>query len=390
MKRLIERSRHREELRGLLGRHPVVGILGARQVGKTTLARQLAAGFDGPVSYFDLEDPTDLARLSEPMLTLRELSGLIVVDEVQRRPDLFPVLRVLADRAEETARFLILGSASPELLQQSSESLAGRIYYHELGGFDLEEAGMEARERLWLRGGFPRSFVAETDSTSAEWRRGFVRTLLERDLPGLGIQVPPETLRRFWTMIAHYHGQVWNGAELARAFGVSAMTVRRYLDLLTSALVLRQLPPWFENLGKRQVKSPKVYVTDSGMLHTLLGLATREDLEGHPKVGASWEGFVLREVVERLGARPEETFFWATHAGAELDLLIVRGRRRLGFELKRTAAPRLTPSIRTALDDLHLDRVDVIYPGEHTFTLADRVRAVALPRLYEDLQPLDG
>ncbi|HEX5715027.1 MAG TPA: ATP-binding protein [Thermoanaerobaculia bacterium] len=388
MANLIERSRHYKELQGLLQRHPVVGILGARQVGKTTLARQLAAAYDGPVSYFDLEDPTDLARLAEPMLTLRELSGLIVVDEVQRRPDLFPVLRVLADRERKDARFLILGSASPELLQQSSESLAGRIYYHELGGLDLEEVGMEARERLWLRGGFPRSFVAETDSTSAEWRRGFVRTLLERDLPGLGIQVPPETLRRFWTMIAHYHGQVWNGAELSRAFGVSAMTVRRYLDLLTSALVLRQLPPWFENLGKRQVKSPKVYVTDSGMLHTLLGLGTREDLEGHPKVGASWEGFVLREVMERLGARPEETFFWATHAGAELDLLVIRGRRRFGFELKRTAAPRVTPSIRTALEDLHLDRVDVIYPGEHTFPLAERIRAVALPRLYEDLEPL--
>ena len=385
---LIERSRHYRELQGLLTRHPVVGILGARQVGKTTLARQLAAAYHGPVSYFDLEDPTDLARLAEPMLTLRDLSGLIVVDEVQRRPDLFPVLRVLADREEKDARFLILGSASPELLQQSSESLAGRIYYHELGGLDLEEVGMEARERLWLRGGFPRSFVAETDENSAEWRRGFVRALLERDLPGLGIQVPPETLRRFWTMIAHYHGQIWNGAELARAFGVSAMTVRRYLDLLTSALVLRQLPPWFENLGKRQIKSPKVYVTDSGMLHTLLGLGTREDLQGHPKVGASWEGFVLREVVERLGARPEETFFWATHTGAELDLLVIRGRRRFGFELKRTAAPRVTPSIRNALDDLHLDRVDVIYPGEHTFPLAERVRAVALPRLYEDLEPL--
>jgi predicted AAA+ superfamily ATPase len=385
---LIERTRHREELQGLLERHPVVGILGARQVGKTTLARQLAARFDGPVSFFDLEDPTDLARLTEPMLALRDLRGLIVIDEVQRRPDLFPVLRVLADRMERTARFLILGSASPELLQQTSESLAGRIFYYELGGFDLDEVGVAARERLWLRGGFPRSFLAEPDRDSAEWRRGFVRTFLERDLPRLGIQVPPEALRRFWTMIAHYHGQVWNGAELSRAFGVSAMTVRRYLDLLTSALVLRQLPPWFENMGKRQVKSPKVYVADSGLLHTLLNLETREDVEGHPKVGASWEGFVLREVVERLGARPEEVFFWATHAGAELDLLVVRGRRRLGFELKRTAAPRLTPSIRTALDDLQLERLDVVYPGEHTFPLAERVRALALPRLYEDLEPL--
>jgi predicted AAA+ superfamily ATPase len=385
---LVERQRHQEALKGLLERHPVVGLLGARQVGKTTLARQLAARYDGPVSFFDLEDPTDLTRLAEPMLVLRDVRGLIVIDEVQRRPDLFPVLRVLADRLERVARFLILGSASPGLLRQTSESLAGRIFYHELGGFALDEVGVAARERLWLRGGFPRSFLAATDGASAEWRRGFVRTFLERDLPELGIQVPPETLRRFWTMIAHYHGQVWNGAELSRAFGVSGVTVRRYLDLLTSALVLRQLPPWFENLSKRQVKSPKVYVADSGLLHTLLNVETREDLEGHPKVGASWEGFALHAVVERLGARAEEVFFWATHAGAEIDVLVVRGRRRFGFELKRTAAPRLTPSIRTALDDLRLERVDVVYPGEHTFPLAERVRALALSRLYEDLEPL--
>lgn len=387
---LVERQRHREEVQGLLDRHPVVTLLGARQVGKTTLARQLAAGYADPVTFFDLEDPTDLARLAEPMLALRGLSGLIVIDEVQRRPDLFPVLRVLADRPERPARFLILGSASPSLLQQTSESLAGRIFHYEIGGFDLDEVGVSAHEKLWLRGGFPRSFLAETDSASAEWRRGFIRTFVERDLPGLGIQIPPETMRRFWTMIAHYHGQVWNGAELARAFGVSSMTVRRYLDLLTSALVLRQFQPWFENLGKRQVKSPKVYVADSGLLHALLSLTTREDLERHPKVGASWEGFALRELIERLGARPEEVFFWATHSGAEIDLLVVRGQRRLGFEVKRTAAPRVTPSIRTALDDLHLERVDVIYVGQETFPLAERVRALPLSRLHEDLEPLDG
>lgn len=387
---LVERQRHQEAVQGLLERHPVVTILGARQVGKTTLARQLAARFDGPVSFFDLEDPTDLARLTEPMLALRDLRGLIVIDEVQRRPELFPVLRVLADRAERTTRFLLLGSSSPDLLQQTSESLAGRIFHHELGGFSLDEVGVEAREQLWLRGGFPRSFLTDTDRASAEWRRGFIRTFVERDLPGLGIQIPPETLRRFWTMIAHYHAQVWNGSELARAFGVSSTTVRRYLDVFTSALVLRQLQPWFENLGKRQVKSPKVYLSDSGLLHALLAVTTREDLERHPKVGASWEGFALREVIERLGARPEEVFFWATHAGAELDLLVIRGQRRIGFELKRTASPRMTASIRTAIEDLNLERVDVVYPGQQTFPMGERVRALALSRLDQDLPPLEG
>jgi predicted AAA+ superfamily ATPase len=377
-----------DTLRGLLERFPVVGILGARQVGKTTLARELAALRPEPATFFDLEDPADLARLAEPMLALRNLRGLVVIDEIQRRPDLYPVLRVLADRPELPARFLVLGSASPDLLRQTSESLAGRIFYHELGGFALDEVGVEARDRLWLRGGFPRSFLASAEVDSAEWRRGFVRTFLERDLPGLGVAIPPEMLRRFWTMVAHYHGQVWNGAELARSFGVSEPTVRRYLDLLTAALVLRQLQPWFENLGKRQVKSPKVYISDSGLLHTLLNLETREDLDGHPKIGASWEGFALSEVLVRLGARPEESFFWATHAGAELDLLVVRGRRRLGFEFKLTDAPKLTASIRTALADLKLDRVDVVHAGEHTFPLGERVRAVALGRLDEDMQGL--
>ncbi|MEA2691442.1 MAG: uncharacterized protein QOJ16_829 [Acidobacteriota bacterium] len=384
----IERPRHLDTLRGLLERFPVVGILGARQVGKTTLARELAALRPEPATFFDLEDPADLARLAEPMLALRNLRGLVVIDEIQRRPDLYPVLRVLADRPELPARFLVLGSASPDLLRQTSESLAGRIFYHELGGFALDEVGVEARDRLWLRGGFPRSFLASAEVDSAEWRRGFVRTFLERDLPGLGVAIPPEMLRRFWTMVAHYHGQVWNGAELARSFGVSEPTVRRYLDLLTAALVLRQLQPWFENLGKRQVKSPKVYISDSGLLHTLLNLETREDLDGHPKIGASWEGFALSEVLVRLGARPEESFFWATHAGAELDLLVVRGRRRLGFEFKLTDAPKLTASIRTALADLKLDRVDVVHAGEHTFPLGERVRAVALGRLDEDMQGL--
>ncbi|HLX06648.1 MAG TPA: DUF4143 domain-containing protein, partial [Thermoanaerobaculia bacterium] len=283
---------------------------------------------------------------------------------------------------------LVLGSASPDLLKQTSESLAGRIVYHELEGFALDEVGVGARDRLWVRGGFPRSFLGESDEASAEWRRAFVRTFLERDLPQLGVTIPAETLRRFWTMLAHYHGQVWNGAEIARAFGIALTTVRRYLDLLTAALMLRQLQPWHANIAKRQVRSPKIYLADSGLLHALLGLGTLRDLEGHPKVGASWEGFALGEILVRLGAHPEESFFWATHGGAELDLLVVRGNRRLGFECKRTSAPRLSPSIRSALADLALDRLDVVHAGDHTYPLADRVRALALSRLYDDLEPL--
>jgi len=385
---LIERLRHLHQLEDLLTRYPIVAILGARQVGKTTLAQQLVSRTGTPTTVFDLEHPVDLARLDDPMLALQDLSGLVVLDEIQRRPNLFPVLRVLADRPQHPARFLVLGSASPMLLQQSAESLAGRIHYHELGGFALDEVGRDAAERLWLRGGFPSSFLARSEAASADWRRDFVRTFLERDLPQLGVRVPALTLRRFWTMLAHYHAQVWNGAELARAFGVTAPTVRHYLDALTAALVLRQLPPWFENIGKRQVKAPKVYIADSGLLHTLLNVPTRADLEGHPKVGASWEGFALGEVMTRLGAQPEECFFWATHAGAELDLLVVRGNRRWGFEFKRTVAPRLTRSMHAALADLRLERLDVVHAGDQTFPLADTVRALALGRLLDDLDPL--
>jgi hypothetical protein len=385
---MIERSRHIHRVEHLLAHHPAVALLGARQVGKTTLARQVMARWDGRATRFDLEDPDDLARLDEPKLALAHLEGLIVIDEVQRRPDLFPVLRVLIDRPEASARFLILGSAAPQLLRQSSETLAGRIVHHELDGLALDEVGEGQADELWLRGGFPRSYLAPSIEVSAEWRRSFVRTFLERDVPELGIQIPGTTLHRFWRMLAHYHGQLWKGAELARAFGVSATTVSRYLDLLTGALVVRQLLPWYENLGKRQVRSPKVYVTDTGLLHTLLGIDTREDLDGHPKVGASWESFVLQEVSIRLGARPEECFFWATHAGAELDLLVVRGQRRLGFEVKRTTSPAATRSMHSARESLHLDRLDLIHAGEHSFPLAEGVRAIAFGRLFEDLEPL--
>lgn len=366
----------------------MVALLGARQVGKTTLAWELMARSAGPATRFDLEDPEDLARLEDAKLALRGLTGLVVLDEVQRCPALFEVLRVLADRRRTPARFLVLGSASPELLRQSSETLAGRVAYYELPGLGLDEVGPTRSDELWLRGGFPRSFLAPSIEASAEWRRSFIRTFLERDLAELGIRIPSSTLRRFWSMLAHYHAQTWNAAELSRAFGVSASTVQRYLDVLTDALVLSQLLPWHENLSKRQVKAPKVYLADPGILHTLLGVETRDELERRPKVGASWEGFVLQGVTARLGARREESYFWATHGGAELDLLVVRGPRRLGFEVKRTTAPTTTKSMHSAMESLRLDHLYVLHAGEHTFPLADGVTALAFARLLDDLAPL--
>ena len=385
---MIDRPRHLERIAWLFRTFPVVAILGARQVGKTTLARDFGESWNGPVTRLDLERAADLALLADPELALGPLEGLVILDEIQRRPELFPALRVLVDRPGSETKFLVLGSASPDLLRQSSESLAGRVGYHHLRGLALDEVGPAALDRLWLRGGFPRSFLAPGEAESAEWRRSFVQTFLERDLPQLGVRTPAETLHRFWSMLAHYHAQTWNGAEIARAFGVGESSVRRYLDLLTGALVLRQLPPWHANLAKRQVRSPKVFVEDSGLLHALLGIETSQDLAGHPKVGASWEGFLIKEIIERLNARPEECFFWAAHTGAELDLLIVSGQRRLGFEVKRTTAPRLTRSMATVLADLDLERLDMIHAGEATFSLAAKARAVAARSLLEKLEPL--
>jgi predicted AAA+ superfamily ATPase len=385
---MIERIGDIAAVRSMLRSYPVVGIVGARQVGKTTLARVVTGRAKGPTSTFDLEDPDDLAQLTEPMLALKDRKGLIVIDEIQRRPDLFPILRVLADRPRKPARFLVLGSATPAMLQQTSETLAGRIGYHELRGLSMEDVGRNHWTRLWVRGGFPRAFLAHSGAASGEWRRDFVRTFLERDMPQLGIGVRSTTLHRFWAMLAQYHGQTWNASEFGRSFGVADTTVRNYLDVLTGALVIRQLPPWYENIAKRQVRTPKVYVLDSGLLHTLLNLTSREDVERHPKVGASWEGFVLEQIIRRLRARSEECFFWRTHAGAELDLLIVSGRHRFGFEIKRTSAPQFTPSMRAALSDLKLARLDVVHAGERTFPLNDRTRAVALSDLLDNLQPL--
>mgnify|MGYP001566005678 CR=1 FL=1 len=384
----IRRRRQIAEVEGLLRRHPVVGVLGARQVGKTALAAEVASRRKGPVARFDLEDPDHRARLADASLALRDLAGLVVLDEVQLLPDLFPLLRVLADRPGTPARFLLLGSASPELGRRTSESLAGRIAYHRLRGFSLEEVGARSADALWLRGGFPRAFLAGSDRDAAEWLRGFVGTFLARDIPQLGITIPSETLGRFWKMLAHWHGQEWNASEFGRAFGVADHTVRRYLDLLAGAFVVRVLPPWCENLAKRQVKSPKVYIADSGLLHSLLGIGTMDDLLSHPKVGASWEGFAIEETISRTGARPDECYFWGTHGGAELDLLLVRGRRRIGFEVKRTTAPKVTPSMRSALEDLRVDRLYVIHAGRDTFPLAERITAVPLARVLRDVPPL--
>ncbi|TPW19097.1 MAG: ATPase-like protein [Elusimicrobia bacterium] len=385
---MIMRDVHLAAVRGLLRQYPVVGILGARQVGKTTLALAAARGAR-LAARFDLEDPRDLARLQEPMAALEGLRGLVIIDEIQRRPELFPALRVLADRPRRPARFLILGSASPSLLRQSSESLAGRVGYHRMGGFDLLEVGPSRLDALWLRGGFPRSFLAPDEESSMRWRRNFLTDFLERELPQLGIRVPAATLRRFWTMLAHYHGQVWNSSEFARSFGVADTTVRHYLDIMTDTFMLSQLLPWHENLRKRQVKAPKLYLSDPGLLHILLDIHDKADLASHPKSGASWEGFALTQVMRRLGAAPSEAYFWATHTGAELDLLIVRGRRRRGFEFKKTGAPSLTPSMRIALTDLSLESLDVIYPGAECFPLAPKIRAVGLSRLRQHLEPLN-
>jgi predicted AAA+ superfamily ATPase len=364
-------------VRTALKRSRVVAILGARQCGKTTLARQFVPAES--LNYFDLEDPESLARLAEPDTALRPLRGLVVIDEIQRRPDLFPLLRVLADRRPLPARFLILGSASPALLRQSSETLAGRLETVPLEGFRLADLGAPAQSRHWLRGGFPLAYTARSEKDSMVWRRQFIQTFLERDVPQLGAAVAAVALRRFWTMIAHYHGQTWNGAELARALAVSEASVRRYLDLLTGVFMVRQLAPWHENLGKRQVRAPKVYVRDSGLLHTLLGIGSRRDLELHPKVGASWEGYAVEEILKAL--RPDEAYYWATHQGAELDLLLFRHGRRLGVECKRMDAPKLTPSMRIALADLKLDRLLVAYPGTTRYALAAKVEVVPLTEL---------
>jgi len=373
----IERPRPTAALKTALGRSRVVALIGPRQSGKTTLARTFVS--PDSIAYFDLEDPISLTRLDEPMTALGDLRGIVVIDEVQRRPDLFPVLRVLADRDPLPARFLILGSASPELLRQPSESLAGRLETVTLPGLSLDEVGFEARADHWLRGGYPRSFLAVDDADSLAWRLAFIQTFLERDVPQFGIGASATALRRFWGMLAHYHGQTWNAAEPARALGISQSTVRRYVDILEAVFMVRQLPAWHGNLLKRQVKAPKVYVRDAGLLHALLGIRTHKALHEHPRSGASWEGYVVEEVLGRV--QPDEAYFWGTHGGAELDLLLLKDGWRIGIECKRADAPRLTPSMHSALADLALDRLLVIYPGPRRYALGEAVEVVPLEAL---------
>ncbi len=373
---MIERNFHERNLHDLLDEYPVVGLIGARQVGKTTIARNIARRWQGETHYFDLESSFDLTRLSDPMLALSSLTGLIVLDEVHRAPQLFKTIRMLADRVTNAAKFLILASASGSLLRQSGESLAGRIAYYELAGLNLSEVGIANSDNLWLKGGFPKSFTASNHAKSFRWRRNFIRTFLEQDIPRLGITIPSMTIERFWMMVAHYHAQVWNGSEIGRAFGMSHTSVRRYLDLLESTYMLRCLKPWLGNIKKRQVKSPKVYIRDSGILHGLLGVRDFQELNFHPKVGASWEGYIIDTLIQELGLEDRDCYFWATHSGAEIDLIVNTAGQLRGFEVMRTMSPRITPSMRSALDDLQLKRIDIIYPGDKKFALSKRISAV--------------
>ena len=371
---IISRPQLQDLVKNRLKHNPAVALLGPRQCGKTTLARMLSSGIPG--DYFDLENPADLARLSAPMTVLESLSGLIVIDEVQRLPGLFPILRVLIDAPANERSFLLLGSASPALIRNVSETLAGRISFINMSGFNVSEVGVKHFRRLWRRGAFPRSYLAPDDEISYQWRSDFVKTFLARDIPQLGISIPSETLRRFWTMLAHYHGQVWNASEFARSLGSSQKTAQRYLDILSGSYMVRQIQPWHQNLKKRQVKAPKVYIRDSGLLHTLLTLTSEKDVQSHPKLGASWEGFVIEQIASLR--KSAELYFWATHSGAELDLLLFEHGKRTGFEVKYSDAPKITRSMRIALEDLQLDILYIVTPGRTSYRLEEKIEVLSI------------
>jgi predicted AAA+ superfamily ATPase len=374
---MIQRPIYLSQLKQAVRRSPVTALLGPRQCGKTTLAHLF--GKNRTATYFDLESQPDVKRLQNPEMVLDALKGLVVLDEIQAMPSLFKTLRVMADRAGDACRYLILGSAAPDIIKHVSESLAGRVEFVDLSGFDLSEVGDSEIDQLWVRGGFPKSFLADSKGDSMAWREGFIRTFLERDIPQLGIGVPAAAMRRFWTMLAHYHGQTWNSSEIARSMGLSDKTTRSYLDILTGTYMVRQLQPWFENIGKRQVKAPKIFLRDSGILHTLLDLPDHHTLSGHPKLGASWEGFAIEQILQIL--KPRDAYFWATHSGAELDLFIPHRNKRYGFEIKYNEAPNTRKSMHVAIDDLKLDHLWIIYPGKETYPVGKKISVLPLKNL---------
>jgi len=383
---MIKRAVYKKSVEDALSRSRAVALLGPRQCGKTTLAREFVDS-DSP-NYFDLEDTASLTGLVDPKIALSSLKGVVVIDEVQRRPDLFPVLRVLLDRTPLPAKFLILGSASPDLLRQSSESLAGRLELIEMNGFGLSEVGPKEANRLWVRGGFPLSFLAKSEGDSFAWRNSFIKTFLERDLRQQGIDIPTVALHRFWAMLAHSHGQIWNAAPLATSLGLSQPTVRKYLDILTGLFMVRQIQPWYANIKKRQVKAPKIYIRDKGILHSLLGIKSGTDLVRHPGCGSSWEGFVIEEVIRAV--EPDDFYYWATHQGAEIDLVLFKGGRSYGVEIKRQDAPAMTPSLRIALEDLKLTRIAVLYPGEKRYALHQKITVVPFSEITGGMRAIFG
>lgn len=366
---MIDRPMYLNHLSRAVRRSPITALIGPRQCGKTTLARMFSKGKS--TAFFDLESQLDLNRLQNPQMMLGSLHGLVILDEIQAMPELFRVLRVLVDRPENKSRFLILGSASPDLVKNASETLAGRVEFVELSGFNLQEAGTNHSAVLWLRGGFPRSFLALSDDDSLAWRESFIQTFLARDIPQLGISVPPATMRRFWTMLAHYHGQVWNASELGRSLDLSDKTVRSYLDILVGTFMIRQLQPWYENISKRQVKAPKIYLRDPGLLHALLNLPDLQTLQGYSRMGASWEGFAIEQALQSV--KPAQAFFWATHTGAEVDLFFISRGRRYGIECKFSETPKITKSMNQALESLNLTHLWIIYPGEHAYPLSKQI-----------------
>lgn len=377
----ITRLKELKILNNRIKEYSVVAILGPRQCGKTTLARQFTKQQKkDKVYFFDLENPRDLVRLENPMFTLEELEGFIVIDEIQRKPELFPVLRVLADKNHKS-KYLILGSASPSLLKQSSETLAGRISYIELGGFSLDLLPQNTLNKLWLRGGFPRSYLSKNDDSSFQWRQDFITTFLETDIPNLGIRIPSQMLRRFWLMVSHYHGQIFNASEIGRSLGQSDTTVKRYLDILSGTFIIRQLQPWFYNTKKRLVKRPKIYFRDSGIYHALLSVENQNEIITHPKLGASWEGFAIEQVIQHLNLREEEVFFWSAHTGAELDLVFQKKGNLWGIEVKYNEAPTITKSMKSAFEELLLNHLWVVYPGKENYKLDKSISVVSISSL---------